>query len=283
MFYLSQDTDKHSFQVKDERADIIAEGCYGVDLAHRSALVLVTKTTITPTNYDLIDQLLSIIEHTLGHFNHARVFTWLPVFDGRFDLNQQKVNHKNECLMVVDTNYLTFDTHIDFDQEQYELITNKTVIESYSQALRDMTCANAYWAKEWTAQQMKDRIHSATGAVLIIDRANNDSCAFGRIFIVENNQARNEKLAYLTDITVSSQHQNKRLGSLVTSSLVKMYMGDNDPQLTRGIIFLWCAEEGVGAIASPKLYKKFGFEYSKESHRETALVYMDQFYKRAYS
>ena len=103
MFCLNQDVDNHSFQIKDGTEEIVAGGYYGIDAADQSVLVVVTKTTITSTSYDQIDQLLSTIDFALGQSNHARVFTWIPTFDGQLDLSQQKVNYKHDTLMMVDT------------------------------------------------------------------------------------------------------------------------------------------------------------------------------------
>ena len=115
----------------------------------------------------------------------------------------------------------------------------------------------------------------------MIDRTNNDPCAFGRLFTVTARQDRGEKFAYMSDVVVSSQHQNKGLGLVVVNSLVKMFMGGHDSaQSPRGTICLWCADQGVGAIAAPKLYRKFGFEFSKQLQQRIALVRTNQFYQR---
>ena len=281
MLQLNQDANSHSFHIKDDAGEIVTEGYYGVDAADQSALVLVTKTTILPTSHDQIDQLLSTIEFALGQANHACVFTWIPLLDGQLDLSQQKVTHKHDTLMMVDAAHLTYENSIDFDQQQYGLITNKEDIEPYAPAVKDMMRSNAYWAREWTEQEARDRIHAASGVVLLIDRANNNPCAFGRIFIVTANRDEGAKLAYMSDIAVSSQHQNKRLGLVVVNSLVKMFLqGNASTQPLCGTICLWCADQGVGAIAAPKLYQKFGFEFSRELHRRIALVRTEQFYQR---
>jgi ribosomal protein S18 acetylase RimI-like enzyme len=281
MLIFHQNEDNRSSEIRDHEKQTIAGGCLAVDTADPSVLVIITTTIILPNNHEQIDQLLSIIAYTLGSHNHSRVFIWLPMFDSHFNMSQQQVKSKDDCLMVVDILDLKNNDAIEWDHERYEMITKRETIEAYAKPLTVLMRDNAFWAKEWTEKGAKDRIYSASGIFLIVDRINGEPCAFGRIFTITANESQGEKLAYLSDIVVCSQHQRKGLGAIVVSTLVNMFVDGYTGHELLGRLCLWCANQGVGALAAPKLYRRFGFEFSwSPQHNRLALIHIDEFYQR---
>ncbi len=55
------------------------------------------------------------------------------------------------------------------------------------------------------------------------------------------------------------------------------YINQDRNQHTNGLLSLICGTEGVGAIAGPKLYKKFGFEFISDIGNGIALFYDEQY------
>ncbi|CAF3605338.1 unnamed protein product [Rotaria sp. Silwood1] len=137
---------------------------------------------------------------------------------------------------------------------------------------------NALWAKKWNDQKMQDKIKSASGVVMALDKTNNSPCGFGRIFIVSTTEEYEAKFAYLTDITIASEYQNKGLGFALTNTLLGMFIDGNSKRCAHGSICLFCSDEGVGAIAAPKLYRKSGFEFFDKTDKRMALIHTDQFH-----
>ena len=154
------------------------------------------------------------------------------------------------------------------EQEKYIFITNKQVILEYSQQIAEMLDANAYWVDNLNREDISNRIESAKRVIMVLDKANDMPCGFGRLFMMTTNCEPNESMGYVDDIVVDSQHHRKGLGWTINNYL----MGIKKEGIN-GTLCLMCVNEGTGAISAPRLYKKAGFEFVPDIHNRYCTFY----------
>ena len=255
---LNEDTRVIEVQSNDQtNSTIIARGHFAVDKPGRTTLIIFNIIQITPDNHQKLNQLLSQTAAHVGLTYRSLVCIRLPaIFDGRFDFEQLKCQNNLSPMMSVTLDHLKYYPEKKLS-EDYELVTEKDAILNSTEQILPMMHRDAFWAKDWNFQGIKDRTQSATHVVMITDRVKNTPCGFGRISLLKTND---EFLGYLSDIAIDSAHQSKGLGSILVNELVSICVSQEVKQKgMTGTLCLQYAIRGSGAISAPKLYRKFGF------------------------
>lgn len=247
----------------------IARGNFAVDKPDRTVLVQFNHIQMIPDNHQEVNQFLTEVTAHIGSiYTYLLCIRFPAIFDGRIDFDQIKNENKISDFMTLTLDHLNCYPE-NRPSEDYELVTDKEVILNQAEQITDMMHRTAFWAEKWTVDETKDRIKSATKAVLIVDRVKNLPCGFGRIFLVLTPQ---EIFGYLSDIAIDGAHQSKGLGGLVINDLVNICISQDIKQKgITGTLCLRCADQGSGAISAGKLYRKFGFEHVKDIDNRIAI------------
>lgn len=255
--------------IEVQNSNIIARGHFAVDRASRTGLILFHHIQITPDNHQELNEFLFQTVAHVGQAYKSLVCIRLPaIFDGRIDLEQLKFENTLLPLMAVTLDHLIY--HPDKNlSEDYELVSKKDLILDSAEQILLMMQREAFWAKDWSLEHIKNRIQSATHVVMLVDRVKNIPCGFGQIFLLKTNE---EFFGYLSDILIDSLHQSKGLGSILVNDLVSICVIQEMKQKgVTGTLCLQYADRGSGAISAPKLYRKFGFEDAKEIDNRIAI------------
>ena len=285
-FIVNLDEQSNLIEVKtaDENdATIIANGYFAFDEPDRTVLIIFQHVIIAPDNHRQLDQFLAFIIPYFGKLFKSFVCLRLPtIFDSQIDLNKLEFKNTISNLMLVsrdDFNYY-HDNLSQNKQERYELIIDKQLILNYAQQLVKMMNREAFWSTNWDLKEMQNRIYSATKVAMILDKVNNHSCGFGRLFHLTTND---EIFGYLSDIVVDSFHQSKGLGSIIVSYLVGVSASQDDKlQKIHRTLCLQCADRGIGAVSAPKLYKRAGFEFMNDIGNHIAIFASKENYEKTF-
>lgn len=286
MFEVKLNEQNRLIQVKqvddgNNESSVIAEGCFIVDPAGHIALIIITHIKILVNDPQLDGFITSILSH-VGKTYCVAVFLRLSMFDGQIDMDKLQFKNIHNNIMVVTMAHVKHDNDlVHFDQEHYELITDKQILLDHSQRLTTMINENKFAHKEWDCRETRDRINTASHVAMIVDKTKNVPCGIGRSLVITSTIDSDERLAYLSTIRIDSRHQRKGLGSVIFNYLVKASINEDHKWHTNGLLCLICGTEGVGAVAGPKLYKKQGFEFISEVGNRVALFYDKQYFVRS--
>ena len=271
---LSEET--HSIQVRtseDDNPRTVAIGNFAVDAIDRCALVVFDSVDIRVDDYQLLDQLLSVVVSHVGQLYKALVFIRLPAsFDQNIDLEKLQFRTDLPTAMVAAMEHSNVDSNelLQGLQSQYELIHDRQVIFDRAESILQLMKSNAYWTEHWSLKEMRRRILSATVATMVLDRVADVPCAFGRMIILStDNQNR---LSYLSDITVDQRHQSKGLGRMIVNFFFDASVEhDASTQFINGTLCLYCSDQGSGAVSATKLYTRSGFQFLSATGNEIAM------------
>ena len=247
---------------------VVANGKFAVDTANRAILVVITHTTISSNDTCLLGRFISDVMSSIGKHFSAFVFLRLPMFDGQLNADELKLENKPSTTMAAEIADVRYDDDgtIQYDHEKYTFITDKQVILKYSSQLTQMLNKNAYWVGHLNSDHINDRVQLAKRVVMVLDKANDVPCGFGRLFMMTKDGEASDIMGYLDDIVVENQHHNKRLGSVINNYLMGI-----KTEGVNGTLCLVCVNEGTGAISAPRIYKKAGFELISDICNRIAL------------
>lgn len=120
-------------------------------------------------------------------------------------------------------------------------------------------------------------MNTASHVAMMIDKTKNVPCAIGRLLMIQSQDHCEETFGYLSFIGVDRYHQKKGLGSAIVHSLITDSINQKRKPHTNGLLCLICATEGVGTVAGPKIYKKFGFEFISKTSNRFALFHSEEY------
>ena len=282
MFIVELNQQTKTIQVKTNdptNPTIVAQGNFNFDASDRTTLIIFKHIQLTPDHLQELDQLLSSVFTQVGQSTHSLVGVRFPaIFDGRINVDKLEFRNKMTDFMSVTLDHLKYypEKNLQDNDAEYQLITDKELILNYADDLTEMMSKNAFWAKEWNVQVIRDRINSATEVGVLLDRTKNLPCGFGRLFLLRTNE---EIFGYLSDVTIDSSYQSKGLGQVLVNCLVGSCLSQNikQKQIT-GTLCLQCAYEGSGALSAPKLYKRLGFEFVVDIGSRIAIFINKDYY-----
>lgn len=263
-------------QVKSNDAKTIAKGSFAVDEPDRTVLILFQHVQIQPNNTDELSQFLTAVTSHLGTLYKSFVCVRLPaIYDGRIDLNEMKYRTEIPNFMAVTLDHLNYFAEKNV-LEQFELVSEKELVVKSAEQVKKLMNQEAFWAEFWKLDETINRINSASNSAAIIDKTTGTIVAFGRLFLLQTNE---EVFGYLSDIAVDRNYQSKGLGQMLANYFVGICSSQDIKQRgITGTLCLQCANQGAGAIAAPKLYKRFGFENIQEIDNRIAIFAEKQFY-----
>ena len=266
MFNVDVNDENGSIQIKENDSTTVAEGRFVVDRADPMVLVRIIQTTISADDHQQLHNLISGIHDHFGKIYKGGIIVRLPpTFDNKIDKNTPELKNDVSEFLLVTMSDLKYDDDnvIQYDREQYALVTEKQEIIVYARQIMMFMNVEAYWATHWDEQKVHDRILSASAVSMIFDKANKVPVGIGRMFKMgNNNDNENETLGYISDIVVHIQHRGKGLGKVIVNDLIGAYIGrDVIQRPANGLFCLVTADRGSGAISAPKLYRSLGFEH----------------------
>lgn len=286
MFDVDINEENSSIQIKQNNSTIVAEGRFAVDIPDHMVLVRIIDTIIAIDDIEQLHNLISVVHDSFGKTYNTRVVLRFPAtFDNKIDMNNSKLKNNVSTFMAANIFDIKYDSDdlIQYDHEQYALVTDKQAIVVYAKQIMIIMITEAFWAKDWNEEETHNRILSASAVAMIIDKVNKVPVGFGRMFMMRNNNNNNEEetLGYLSDVAVNIQHQNKGLGRVIVNYLVNAFIGQGASQRqTNGSFCLICGNRGSGAISAPKLYQSLGFKHLDNIGNQIAIFPSEKYYFR---
>lgn len=274
-----------SIRLKQNYSTIVAEGRFAIDSPDHMVLVRIIDTIIETDDVEQIGNLISTVHDYFGKTYNARVVVrFPPAFDNKIDTNNPKLKNSVSTFMAVNAYDLKYDNDdfIQYDREQYALITDKQAIVVYAKQIMILMTTEAFWAKDWDEEEAYNRILSATAVIMIMDKINKVPVGFGRMFMMRyNNNNKEETFGYLSDVAVNIQHQSKGLGRVIVNYFVSVYIAqDISQRSTNGSLSLICGNKGSGAISAPRLYQRLGFQHLDNIGNRIAIFPSEKYYFR---
>jgi GNAT superfamily N-acetyltransferase len=277
MFDIDINQENSSIRIKQKNSTIVAEGRFAIDRPDHTALVRIIDTTIASDDDQKLHNLISVIHKWFYETYSAGVVLRFPAsFDNKIDRNKPELKNSVSTFMTVNISDLKYenDDLIEYDREQYALVTDKQSILIYAKQIMTMIIVEAFWAEHWDEQEVHDRILSASAVAMIIDKMNKVPVGFGRMFMMRNkNNNEEETLGFLSDVAVTLSHQGKGLGRVIINYLAGAYAGQRQAS---GSLCLMCADRGSGAIFGPKLYKRLGFKHLDKIGNQIAIFSLEK-------
>ena len=285
MFDVNINNDNSTICIKQNGSTIVAEGRFAVDRPDCMVLIQIIHTTISIDDDQQLHDLIRDLDDVFGQTYRARVVLRFPSsFDNKIDRNKPELKNNISTFMVTNLFDLKYnnDNLIQYDREQYAVVTDKQAIVVYAKQITIIMTTEAFWATQWDEQEAHERILSASAVVMIFDKVNKVPVGFGRMFMMRNNNGNEEQtLGYLSDVAVTLQHQNNGLGRVIVNYLVGAYVDqDASQQQINGSLCLVCANRGSGAISASKLYRSLGFEHLDQIGNRIAIFPSDRYYPR---
>jgi ribosomal protein S18 acetylase RimI-like enzyme len=285
MFDVDINEENSSFRIKQNDSTTVAEGRFAIDRPDRLVLIRIIQTTIPIGDDQQVYNLISAVhDYFCKTYSAWAILRLPPAFDNEIDRNKQELKNNVSPFMTVIMSDLKYDHDdlIQYDREQYALVTDKQAIVVYVKQIMIIMTVEAFWAKHWDEQEVYDRILSASAVAMIVDKVNKVPVGFGRMFMMRNNNGNEgETLGYLSHVAVTMQHQGKGLGRVIVNYLVSAYISlDASQRQANGTLCLECADRGSGAISAPKLYRSLGFEHLDKIGNRVAIFPSNKYYVR---
>lgn len=266
---------------EQQQSVLVAEGKFDWDQSDRTFLAVFHSLTIGADQPTQLNAFLSAVLSHMGKTYRSLVAVRLPaVFDQHIDFDQlQFQNNVLTWMGVTMKDIRSNPTSV--LEDSYELITDKHRALPYAEPLVQMMNKTGFWSDKWKLQEMKDRIHSASAFIMILDKTEDMPCGFGRLYLLK--MPDGELFGYLSDIAVKESHQSKGLGRVIVKSLIDA-CGLDEETSTRphGTLWLQHANQGSGAVSAPKLYRRSGFQLYNELGNRIAVFARNEFYQSNY-